>query len=222
MNAKTRQLVTQRFVEHGVTDAVAARLANYVELLLTHGRKTNLVGTLEPLRIVDELLLDSLEVLPLLGDSTAEWLVVDVGSGAGIPAIPLLLARDSWSAVLIEPRMKRAYFLKHAARALGLAARVTVLRDRWTPEMALGREGGSARRLWVSRAVFAPDEWIARALAAAKPGDAVASWLNEPAETAPISRGERADRLVGFESSARSYRFGDGRERTIQLLQLDD
>ncbi|MDX8414049.1 MAG: RsmG family class I SAM-dependent methyltransferase [Mariprofundales bacterium] len=46
--------------------------------------------------------------------------LLDIGSGMGIPGIPLLLERDDTSAILVDRRMKRTEFLRHVARKLGL------------------------------------------------------------------------------------------------------
>lgn len=63
---------------------------------------------------------DSLRLLPLLAEAP-EGPAVDVGSGAGLPGIPLAIAdpRRTWR--LLEPRRRRAAFLEEAIRSLGLA-----------------------------------------------------------------------------------------------------
>ncbi len=59
----------------------------------------------------------------------AQWVpegarFIDIGSGMGIPGVPLLIARDDLSAVLVDRRLKRAEFLRHLVRSMGLSARV--------------------------------------------------------------------------------------------------
>jgi 16S rRNA (guanine527-N7)-methyltransferase len=69
---------------------------------------------------------DSLRALPLLDDLEPGW-CVDVGSGAGLPGIPLALAGPThlrWR--LLEPRKRRAAFLEEAVRELGLSCEVVV------------------------------------------------------------------------------------------------
>jgi 16S rRNA (guanine527-N7)-methyltransferase len=56
--------------------------------------------------------------------------VVDVGSGAGLPGIPLAIARPDLRVTLLEPLLRRATFLSQAAEELGLGGRVTVVRGR--------------------------------------------------------------------------------------------
>lgn len=102
-----------------------ARLLAYRDELARWGRVHNLTAVRDPERMVPVHLLDSLVLLPLLrGDRLA-----DVGSGGGLPGIPLAIARPRLQVTLIEPRAKRAVFLGHVSRHLGLA-NVTVERCR--------------------------------------------------------------------------------------------
>jgi 16S rRNA (guanine(527)-N(7))-methyltransferase RsmG len=81
--------------------------------------------------LVDRHLLDSLAAAPFL-DSHGQLL--DVGSGAGLPGVPLLAMRPAWSGVLLEPRQKRWAFLKMVVRELGLSAEVVRARFQdWQP-----------------------------------------------------------------------------------------
>jgi 16S rRNA (guanine527-N7)-methyltransferase len=115
------------------------------------------VGTLEPERVADELLADSLQALPLL-DTAAGLLgherprLLDVGSGAGLPGIPLALARPAWRVTLLEPRAKRVKFLT-AARLLLRRPDIDVVEGRL-------EDVSAAFDLCVSRAVFEPATWL--------------------------------------------------------------
>ena len=73
-------------------------------------------------------LLDSLSVMPFLLGATARGTVrlMDVGSGAGLPGIPLALAWPDWVVHLVEPVGKKAAFLRQCAIELGLTERLTV------------------------------------------------------------------------------------------------
>jgi len=70
---------------------------------------------------VERHLLDSLAAAPFLGESGG---LLDVGSGAGLPGVPLLVVRPGWSGTLLEPRQKRWAFLRLVVRELGLSADV--------------------------------------------------------------------------------------------------
>lgn len=106
--------------------ALADRLLEFLTLLVRWNRTYNLTAIRDPREMVRLHLLDALAVLPILEnsalagrDQTAPRLA-DVGSGAGIPAIPLALARPGWKITSIEAVDKKAAFQRQAKIALGL------------------------------------------------------------------------------------------------------
>ena len=108
--------------------AWSARSATFVALLLDANARRNLTRVVEPLSVARDHLLDALAALPLL-DALAPASIVDLGSGGGIPAIPLALARPEMRWTLIEATHGKAEFLRAAAMRLGLT-NVTVLAER--------------------------------------------------------------------------------------------
>jgi 16S rRNA (guanine527-N7)-methyltransferase len=92
-------------------------LAAYLSDLDLWRRKANLTGDL-PAR---DLVVHTLE--SVLGSTLIVQgeRVVDIGSGAGFPGVPIAIARPDLSVVLVEPRLKRAAFLRHVVRTLPLA-----------------------------------------------------------------------------------------------------
>lgn len=108
------------------------QLADYCALLAKWNRVYNLTALRDEHMVVSHHLLDSLAVLPQLSGTT----VVDVGSGGGLPGIPLAIARPDWQLTLVESNHKKASFLMQARIELGLA-NVTVINRRvedWQPE----------------------------------------------------------------------------------------
>jgi 16S rRNA (guanine527-N7)-methyltransferase len=97
------------------------RVARYAELLERWSRRHNLVRYSSRRELVGRHLVDSLAAAPFLGGSGR---LLDVGSGAGLPGVPLLAACPGWSGVLLEPRQKRWAFLRLVVRELGLSAEV--------------------------------------------------------------------------------------------------
>jgi 16S rRNA (guanine527-N7)-methyltransferase len=99
----------------------------YATLLATDGLIRGLLGPREAERIWQRHVLNSAVVEELVPTGCA---VVDVGSGAGLPGIPIALARPDVSVALLEPMLRRTTFLTEVVSALGLTARVTVVRGR--------------------------------------------------------------------------------------------
>ena len=97
------------------------QLLAYVALLAKWNRTYNLTAIRAPLSMVSHHLLDSLAVLPHLPMPAARAALVDAGSGAGLPGIPLAVARPDWRVTLAEANQKKAAFLRQAVIELGLS-----------------------------------------------------------------------------------------------------
>src|SRR3954466_15381138 len=76
------------------------RLLDYIALLVKWNRTYNLTAIRDPLAMVGHHLLDSLVVLPHLSPAAAAGRIADAGSGAGLPGIPLAIARPDWHVAL--------------------------------------------------------------------------------------------------------------------------
>lgn len=101
-------------------EAARTRLMAYVTLLAKWNRTYNLTAIDDPLRMVSHHLLDSLAVLPHLPMARDAATLADVGSGGGLPGIPLALARPDWRVTLAEASEKKTAFLRQAVLELGL------------------------------------------------------------------------------------------------------
>lgn len=108
-------------VSSGVQADLAGRVAEYLVLLARWGGAIDLFAGRDPERLIASLVGEALAALPWVGQTGT---LVDVGSGNGIPALPLLLARPGVRGVLLEPRERRWAFLKEAVRELGVDADV--------------------------------------------------------------------------------------------------
>jgi 16S rRNA (guanine527-N7)-methyltransferase len=97
-------------------DGAGARLISYLELIAKWNRVYNLTAIREADKALTHHVLDCLAVLPHLGGGR----IVDVGSGAGLPGIPIALARPDWSVTLIESNHKKSSFLVQAVAELGI------------------------------------------------------------------------------------------------------
>ena len=159
----------------------SARFTAFLELLLRANEGVNLVSRKEavPGVLVERHLLDALEALALLPPPEARRLrLLDVGSGGGFPAIPLLLARPDLEGVLVESVGKKARFLEEAAGALELTARVANARFPG-PALALMRKDRPCDLL-TSRAVAGAGELIRGARPVLARGAVALLWTTEP------------------------------------------
>jgi len=103
-----------------IDEAAQTKLLAYVALLEKWNRTYNLTAIRDPDRMVPHHLLDALATLPHLPPQRVMRLV-DVGSGAGVPGLPLAIARPSWQVTLLDSKSKKATFLRQVAAELGLA-----------------------------------------------------------------------------------------------------
>lgn len=119
MNTSSAKLLHEGIAQLGcVLPATAEeRLCAYLALLVKWNRVYNLTAVREEQRMVTHHLLDSLAVLPHLGDPAA---LADIGSGAGLPGIPLAIARPQMAVALVESNGKKASFLQQVKIELGL------------------------------------------------------------------------------------------------------
>jgi 16S rRNA (guanine527-N7)-methyltransferase len=90
----------------------------YLDLLQSWNRVHRLVGSTDRQWMVDNLVLDSLLFLRVVPTSAVS--LIDVGSGAGIPGVPLKIVRPALSVLLAESRRKRASFLSDVVRTVQL------------------------------------------------------------------------------------------------------
>ncbi len=109
-------------------DGYVERAAAYAGLLLEANRRLNLTRVTDPGEVARLHLLDALAALPLL-DAAAASTAVDLGSGGGVPGIPLALARPEVRWVLVDSVRKKAEVLASMVDELGLA-NVTVVAER--------------------------------------------------------------------------------------------
>ena len=103
-----------------------ARAERYHDLLATTGTTRGFIGPRETPKLWDRHILNC----AVLGEAIAAGLTVaDIGSGAGLPGIPLAIARPDLTIYLVEPLLKRSTFLTEVVHELGLE-NVTVIRGR--------------------------------------------------------------------------------------------
>ena len=99
-----------------LSDAVQHKMLAFRDLLLKWNKTYNLTALRDPEQAISHHLLDSLTILPHVGTGT----LLDVGSGGGLPGIPLAIACPGLSVGMVDTVQKKASFLQQASIELGL------------------------------------------------------------------------------------------------------
>lgn len=174
-----------------------------LDLTVSWNEKMDLTAAKSSEELVDLTLADAVALFGQ-GALAAGGTWIDVGSGAGAPAVPLALLEPRVQMTLVEPLQKRVAFLRTLAGSLGVALRVVRGRSETLPP-------SSAERA-ISRATLAPPEWLAEGarlatrevwvLLAREPPPSLPGWAvgTEVACDWPLTGRKR--RLVAFRPQA--------------------
>ncbi|TRW89224.1 16S rRNA (guanine(527)-N(7))-methyltransferase RsmG [Mycolicibacterium sp. 018/SC-01/001] len=146
----------------------------YAEILAGAGVERGLLGPREVERLWDRHILNSAAIADAIGPGER---VADIGSGAGLPGIPLALARPDVSVTLIEPLLRRSDFLREVIEHLGLDAAVV----RGRAEDRSVRETVGEQDAVVSRAVASLDKLARWCVPLLRPGGRMLAMKGERA-----------------------------------------
>lgn len=118
-----------------VSELQQQQLLKYIELLLHWNKAFNLTAIRDPQQMVIKHLLDSLAVIPVIDHPETVSPMLDVGSGAGIPGIPLAIVKPDWQITCLDSNGKKTRFIQQALLQLGLKGddahpRVNVIQSR--------------------------------------------------------------------------------------------
>lgn len=158
------------------------RLGRYLGMLLIANERANLTSITEPSEAWRKHILDSLTLLQVLAELPERARVIDVGTGGGVPGLPLAIVMPQLRFTLLEATGKKVEFLKQAAEALGLA-NVEVVQGRAEEvgqdrgeKTGTGRHGGHREQYdaVVARAVGALNVLSELTVPLAKPSGIVA------------------------------------------------
>lgn len=168
------------------------RMADYLRLIEKWNRVHNLTAVRETDQMVVLHLLDSLSILPFLTEAKT---LLDVGTGAGLPGIPLAIARPDLEVTLLDSNHKKTAFLQQAKTELALT-NATVVAERveaWNSQ--------SRFDIVVSRALADLSEFVVQAGHLVAPGGTMLAMkgvhpFEELAKVPPSHRVERVVELV--------------------------
>ena len=141
-------------------DETLSKLVRFVELLAKWNRVYNLTAVREPQAMITRHILDSLVVLPFL----APGRLLDVGTGAGLPGLPLAIAAPQLSVTLLDSNAKKLRFVRQAVADLGL-------RDTEVVQARMQEyQPGRSFDMVISRAVASLDELYGQSAHLIRPG----------------------------------------------------
>jgi 16S rRNA (guanine527-N7)-methyltransferase len=155
-------------------------ISAWIGLVSSWNQRIDLTAARDEDELVDLMLADALVLASRLPRGAR---VVDVGTGAGAPGLPLALARSDLSVTLVEPLQKRAALLRTATGALGPGmARPTIVRARGEELATRGERFDVA----VSRATLPPPAWLELGVRLAPAGEV---WVLLAREEPPDQNG---------------------------------
>jgi 16S rRNA (guanine527-N7)-methyltransferase len=190
--------------------AAAGPLARFLSFLLEKNATMNLVSarSADPVALVGTHLLDALLGLPRLPHPRGRPIrLLDLGSGGGFPAIPLLLVRTDLEGTLVESSGKKAAYLDEAISRLALTARV--VNARFPDSFPMG--GNPPYDLVTTRAVASAGKLVRAARPLLSPDARALLWTSGPLVAAAV----RASGAARFSF----YRALDAERRGILSLE---
>ena len=166
----------------------------YADLLVGPGVERGLLGPREVARIWERHILNSAALAELIGPGAR---VIDIGSGAGLPGVPLAIARPDLRVTLVEPMLRRTEFLSEVVEALGIP--VEVIRGR-AEEPAI-RSSVAGADVVVSRAVADLGKITRWSMPLLRPGGRMLALMGERAAAEAVECGREMAALgaIGVE-----------------------
>jgi 16S rRNA (guanine527-N7)-methyltransferase len=172
-------------------EGAAERLTAWSAELLKWNEKVNLTAITRPDEVVDKHLLDSLAVVPEVEGAQH---LLDLGAGAGLPGVPLLVALPGLQATLVDAVAKKVAFIKAGGVKAGVAARLKAVHAR--AEGAPETEGLPTVDLVIARAFMDVGRFTQLAVKYLTPGGRVVAMLGQVPPVAELEAVAAAAGLV--------------------------
>jgi len=196
-----------------LTESQYKSLARYQELVLSAPMNLTAITTPEDFAI--KHFIDSLTLLPWLDKLSETANCIDIGTGAGVPGIPLKIARPTLKLTLLDSLNKRILFLRSAVEELGLQ-NVECIHAR-AEDMV--KQKSASYDLATARAVASLDKLAAYALPLVKPGGVFLA-MKGPEVTEEIEKAKPAlGKLGGIIESIDSIEISRAMGRSIIAIR---
>jgi 16S rRNA (guanine527-N7)-methyltransferase len=191
----------------------------FVRLLLRWTQAINLTAIREPEAVARDHLLDSLSAVPLLREWGVER-ILDLGSGGGLPGIPLAIAFPESHVLLVESVGKKAGFLRTAVAADvagGMRGRVAVAAAR-AEDLAVPERGRAQWDVVTVRAVASLAELIELSFPLLRVGGRLVAWKREPMD-AEVATARNAARALGGEIDVHEVPIEQFADRRLVVVE---
>lgn len=198
-----------------VSDTLLGKLDAYAEFLVAYNQKVNLTAITDPAEIAVKHFLDSLLLLAA-ADIPAGASLIDVGTGAGFPGVPVRLMRGDLHLTLLDSLNKRIVFLRELCQRLEVDASLFHARaEDAGHDPALREQFDFA----TARAVASLPVLCEYCLPFVRVGGLFAALKSRSAAEETALAGHALDLLGGRVESERSFRLPDSSERCILLIR---
>ena len=179
-----QKTLSREALAQSLTQEQLSLMQGHWELVRAWNERTNLTAISDDTAAAQHHYADSLAALSLMEKGP----VLDIGSGAGFPGVPLAIARPDITFSLLEPRRKRVSFLMSSVARLGIT-NVKVIHGRIQDPAPM------SYALAVTRATFSSDEDLTLCLSWLEPGGCFVAYRS--AESSPLEGAERQGYRVG-------------------------
>lgn len=173
-----------------LSEVAAGALLRWRDRLLEENARINLTAIKDPEAATDRLILDSLAVLRHVdAQGTAIHRVLDLGTGGGVPGVPIAIARPELQVTLVEARLRKTEAVRRIAEDLALT-NVDVVRGRLSE---LAHQGALTEKqdLVVSRAVGSIEDVLRESAPILNPRGVVVIWKTDPLDADEERAGDR-------------------------------
>lgn len=203
-----------------LTEEQLSLFDSYYELLVEKNKVMNLTGITEYEEVVTKHFLDSLSFVKVQGLAGRIMRVLDLGTGAGFPGLPLKIAFPELSITLMDSLNKRVLFLQEVIYQLGLSD-ITAVHAR-AEEAALRQEYRETYDLCVSRAVAKLNSLSEFCLPFVKPGGYFVPYKSGTIED-ELAEAKKAIRELGgrYQKTERFFLPDSTMERTLLVIQKE-